>query len=77
MNFGKTEKPRFVSSILQIKPYTLYMWKWWGFPDFKKCVHTSPIRGPTFLFLIWFHHMICKNKSYFDGKVLQITKKVS
>jgi len=28
MNSGITEKPRFVCIILQIKPNTLYMWKW-------------------------------------------------
>jgi len=48
MNFGTTEKPGFVSIILQIKPCE----DDGVFPDFKKYFQTFPIRGPAFLFFI-------------------------
>jgi len=59
MNFEKTEKPRIVSVILQIKPYTLYMWKWWGFPEFKQIFsHLSQPRTNFSIFdLISSHDM--------------------
>jgi len=82
MNFGTTEKPRFISIILQITPYTQYLWKWWGFPDFKTYFHTFPIPGPTFYFwfdsITWYAitNRISKKWSS-DGKVLQIMKNVS
>jgi len=70
MNFEKTEKPRFVSIILQIKPDIRYtMWKWWGFSDFKNIFTPFPSEDQLF-YLIWFHHMICKNKSYLEKVVL-------
>jgi len=49
-HFGKAGMLRVVPIILKIKPYTLYMWKWWGFFDFKKYFHIFSIREPTFNF---------------------------
>jgi len=50
--FWKAEKPRFVSLILQIKPYMLYMLKLWVSPTLKIIFTPFPFKNQLFYF--WF-----------------------